>query len=213
MGVQDLPPTTPGDFDLRMLTFLYPSRYSQSDRLLRLAADHFGKEPNPVMTVQAIVSWLSRNIFYLQGITNANTSSVDTLVERAGVCRDFAHLGIAFCRALNIPARYFSCYATRLDPPDFHACFETWIGGRWFLWDATRLCSPDSVVLIGRGRDAADVSVCTSFGALTLKRQKVTCEDLAPDGGDKMTEDELRTTLVCHGADFVARGAIPFATS
>jgi transglutaminase-like putative cysteine protease len=168
--------------------------------LWRLAADHFGSEANPVKTVQAIVNWLSQNIAYLGGTTNANTSSVDTLVERAGVCRDFAHLGIAFCRALSIPARYFTCYATGLEPPDFHACFETWIGGRWVLWDATRLSSPDSVVRNGRGRDAADVSVCTSFGKLKLERQAVICESMDP-GHQRMTEDELRTTLVCHGAD------------
>jgi transglutaminase-like putative cysteine protease len=202
MGVDDLPPTSAGDFDLRLLPFLYPSRYAQSDRLYRLAADHFGNEDTPVRKVQAIVRWLRENINYLRGSTNANTSSVDTLVERAGVCRDFAHLGIAFCRALNIPARYFTCYATALEPPDFHACFETWIGGRWVLWDSTGLASPDSVVRIGRGRDAADVSVCTSFGTLKLQRQTVTCD---PDdqSHEPMSESEMRTTLVCHGTDFI----------
>lgn len=197
VNVAELPETTPGDFDLRVLPFLYPSRYSQSDRLGRLAVDQFGNAGNPVQTVQAIVAWISENIAYISGSTNANTSSVDTLVERAGVCRDFAHLGIAFCRAMNIPARYFTCYAAELNPPDFHACFETWIGGRWILWDATRLASPDSVVRIGRGRDAADVSVCTSFGGLRLQRQLVTCQVL--DGPyQKMTSTELLTTVVCH---------------
>jgi transglutaminase-like putative cysteine protease len=206
MGVDDLPPTTPGDFDLRVLPFLYPSRYSQSDRLGRIAADHFGSEPDPVKKVQAIVQWLAQNIAYISGTTDANTSCVDTLVERAGVCRDFAHLGIGLCRALNIPARYFTCYATAMEPPDFHACFETWIGGRWVLWDATRLASPDSVVRIGRGRDAADVSVCTSFGSLKLQRKVVICEEIEAQH-TKMTEHELRTVLVCHGEDFVRTAA------
>ena len=196
----DFAATTPGDFDLRVLPFLYPSRYSQSDRLARLAADQFGNEENPVRTVQSIVNWISENIAYLRGSSNANTSAVDTLVERAGVCRDFAHLGIALCRAMNIPARYFTCYAVKLEPPDFHACFETWIGGRWILWDATKLASPDSVVRIGRGRDAADVAVCTSFGSLQLQRQLVSCEILdAPYV--KMTDEDLKSTLVCHGED------------
>lgn len=197
MSTGSLLETTPQDFDLGVLPFLYPSRYSQSDRLGRLAMDRFGEAGNPVQTVQAIVKWLTENVTYLSGSTNSNTSSVDTLVERIGVCRDFAHLGIAFCRAMNIPARYFTCYAAELNPPDFHACFETWIGGRWILWDATQLASPDSVVRIGRGRDAADVSVCTSFGSLQLLRQTVTCEAL--DGPhQKMTSDELLTTVVCH---------------
>ncbi len=189
----------PEEFGLDVLPFLYPSRYSQSDRMGRLAADHFGDASSEVETVQGIVGWISRHIAYVSGSTNANTSSVDTLVERAGVCRDFAHLGIAFCRAMNIPARYFTGYAYQLEPPDFHACFETWIGGRWILWDATGLASPDGVVRIGAGRDAADVSVCTSFGSLSLQRQLVSCEALDPSYR-KMTQEEMLQTVVCHDA-------------
>jgi transglutaminase-like putative cysteine protease len=69
------------------------------------------------------------------GTTDANTSAYDTLNQREGVCKDFAHLGIALCRALNIPARYFTCYATNINPPDIHACFEVYIGGQWILFD------------------------------------------------------------------------------
>ncbi|RBP46209.1 transglutaminase-like putative cysteine protease [Roseimicrobium gellanilyticum] len=195
----DLKETSPASFGLDVLPFIYPSRYSQSDRMGRLAADHFGKENSAVETVQEIVAWISRHIAYVSGSTDANTSSVDTLVERAGVCRDFAHLGIAFCRAMNIPARYFTGYAFELEPPDFHACFETWIGGRWILWDATGLASPDGVVRIGTGRDAADVSVCTAFGSLKLERQSVECLALDPSY-KKMTPEELGTTVVCHDA-------------
>ena len=192
--------TAPGVFGLDTLPFLYPSRYSQCDRLGRLAMDEFGNEETIVGTVQKIVDWIRSHIAYVSGSTNANTSAVDTLVERAGVCRDFAHLGIACCRALNIPARYFTGYAFELNPPDFHACFETWIGGRWLLWDATGLSSPDGVVRIGTGRDAADVSVCTSFGHLSLQRQAVYCEALDP-AYRKMTEEELQATMVCHDAE------------
>ena len=196
--VEDLPDTSHEDFGLAQLPFLYPSRYCQSDRVGRLAAEMFGKHPTPVAKVQAIVEWISTTVAYTRGSTTANTSAMDTLVDYAGVCRDFAHLGIALCRALNIPARYFTGYAYDLQPPDFHACFETWIGGRWMLWDATRLASPDSVIRIGTGRDAADVSVCTSFGALAVKNQQVICEFIDQESPHKMTPEELRHVVVCH---------------
>lgn len=190
----------PETFDLRVLPYLYPSRYSQSDRMGRLAVDHFGEQTSAVSMVQEMVGWIGRHISYVSGSTNANTSSVDTLVERAGVCRDFAHLGIAFCRAMNIPARYFTGYAFQLEPPDFHACFETWIDGRWILWDPTGLASPDGIVRIGVGQDAADVSVCTSFGSLKLQRQLVECHALDP-AYRKMTTEEQAATLVSHDSE------------
>ncbi len=195
--VASLPPTTHEDFGLEQLPYLYPSRYCQSDRVGRLAESLFGGFETPVEKVQGIVEWVHQHIAYKRGSTTANTSAVDTLVDYAGVCRDFAHLGIALCRALNIPARYFTGYAFKLEPPDFHACFETWIGGRWMLWDATKLSSPDSVVRIGMGQDAADVSVCTAFGSLKVKSQKVSCEYL---GGARarMSDEELRRMVVCH---------------
>ncbi|MGV3660297.1 MAG: transglutaminase-like domain-containing protein [Prosthecobacter sp.] len=195
--VADLPPTTHEDFGLEQLPFLYPSRYCQSDRIGRLAFNLFGHLETPVQKVQGIIAWISENVAYTRGSTTANTSAMDTLVDHAGVCRDFAHLGIALCRALNIPARYFTGYAFELEPPDFHACFETWIGGRWMLWDATHLSSPDSVVRIGMGQDAADVSVCTSFGSLKVKRQKVVCEYLS-ETREKMSAEDLRRMVVCH---------------
>ena len=84
----------------------------------------------------------------MRGSTNSDTSAYDTVTQRAGVCRDFAHLGIALCRALNIPARYFTGYAYELDPPDFHACFECYLGGRWMVFDATRLAHLNGLVRI-----------------------------------------------------------------
>ena len=121
------------------IPYLFPSRYCQSDRLSRLAWDLFGKIENPHKQVVAISDWIHDNVEYLRGSTNSMTSAYDTVTQRTGVCRDFAHLGIALCRALNIPARYFSGYAYKLDPPDFHACFECFIGGSWVVFDATRL--------------------------------------------------------------------------
>ena len=171
----------PETFGLDVLPYLYPSRYCQSDRIGRLSFDLVSHLARPEDQVRAIIEWISTRISYVSGSTDACTSAMDTLVERAGVCRDYAHLGIALCRAMNIPARYFTGYAHDLQPPDFHACFETWVGGRWLLWDATGLASPDGVVQIGMGRDASDCSVCTSFGPLLLQRQEVSCQILDPN--------------------------------
>src|SRR4026209_2982055 len=104
------------------------------------------------------------------------TSAFDTVTQRTGVCRDFSHLAIALCRALSIPARYFSGYAYQLDPPDFHACFEAFIGGRWSLFDPTRLAPLNGLVRIAMGRDAADASIATIFGRMLCTAMSVRCE-------------------------------------
>lgn len=190
-----LPETDAAHFDLELLSYLYPSRYCQSDRLGDLTASEFSSPTTPYEKVQAVCDWISTHVSYMSGSTHASTSAVDTLVERAGVCRDFAHLGIALCRAMNIPARYFTGYAHELEPPDFHACFETWIGGRWLVWDPTGLASPDGLVRIGTGRDAAEVSICTAFGSLELQRQTVSCTAVDPRY-QKMSPGEIREQAV-----------------
>jgi transglutaminase-like putative cysteine protease len=157
------------------LPYLFPSRYCQSDRLSRLAWDLFGGIENPHQKVLAIADWIHANVEYLRGSTNSMTSAFDTVTQRTGVCRDFSHLGIALCRALNIPARYFSGYAYELEPPDFHACFECFIGGSWVVFDATRLSHLNGLVRIGAGRDAADASVASIFGSASCSRVKVDC--------------------------------------
>lgn len=162
------------------IPFLFPSRYCQSDMLGRLAWDLFGKIEKPYDKVMAIVDWIHSNVEYLRGSTDSATSAYDTVTQRTGVCRDFAHLGIALCRALNIPARYFSGYAYQLDPPDFHACFECHVGGRWLVFDATRLAPLNGLVRIGSGRDAADAAVASIFGRVRCKVMQVACQ-LAPD--------------------------------
>ena len=161
------------------LPFLFPSRYCQSDKLGRLAWDLFGQIANPYEKVLAIVDWIHANVEYLRGSTDSQTSAYDTVTQRTGVCRDFAHLGIALCRALNIPARYFSGYAYQLDPPDFHACFECHVGGRWLVFDATRLVPLNGLVRIGTGRDAADAAVASIFGRVRGTAVRVDCQ-LAP---------------------------------
>ena len=121
----------------------------------------------------AICNWIHDNLEYLPGSSHGTTSAVDTIIDHAGVCRDFAHLGITMCRAMDIPARYVSSYAFRLDPPDFHATFEAFLGGRWYLFDATRKAALDGLIRIGVGRDAAEVSFSSFFGKAESDEMKV----------------------------------------
>ena len=163
----------PANLPLDILHYLYPSRYCQSDRLFRLAEAEFGNLYPGYSRVTAICNWIYHNISYLSGSSDSSTSAEDTAIERVGVCRDFAHLGIAFCRALNIPARFVSGYAYGLNPPDFHAWFEAYLGDRWYLFDPTRLSPQNGLVRVGTGRDAADVSFATIFGAVQMTQMKL----------------------------------------
>lgn len=141
--------------------YLYPSRYCESDKLVRFAAKEFGGLSPGHSRVVAICNWIHQQIDYQPGSTNEHSSAADCLLLRSGVCRDFAHLGITFCRALGIPARYGSSYAYGLPNPDFHAFFEVWLGDRWWYYDATRLAPQAGFILIGTGHDAADNAVAT----------------------------------------------------
>ena len=94
---------------------------------------------------------------------------------KKGVCRDYTHLAIALCRALSIPARYVGGYAVGLDPMDFHACFEAYVGGQWYLFDPTDGIAPDRIVVIARGRDAANAALTTIFGKVQVGAVKVDC--------------------------------------
>lgn len=156
--------TPVAELPLEVTPFLNPSRYCQSDRLARFALREFGALPPGHQRVTAICNWIYENVDYLSGSSNSETSAYDTMVQRAGVCRDFAHLAIAFCRALSIPARFASSYAWQLDPPDFHAVFECYLDGAWYLFDPTRKAALQGLVRIGVGRDAADAAFATIFG-------------------------------------------------
>ncbi|MDQ0303425.1 transglutaminase-like domain-containing protein [Ancylobacter polymorphus] len=156
--------TPVAELPLEVTPFLNPSRYCQSDRLARFAYREFGALPPGHQRVTAICNWIYENVDYLSGSSNSETSAYDTMVQRAGVCRDFAHLGIAFCRALSIPARFASSYAWQLDPPDFHAVFECYLDGAWYLFDPTRKAALQGLVRIGVGRDAADAAFATMYG-------------------------------------------------
>ena len=152
-----------------LLHNLNPTRYCESDLLGHAAQRLFGQLPPGLRRVQAIADWIHEHIAYRLGSSDATTTARDVFVSRAGVCRDFAHLGVTFCRALNIPARLVVGYA-RFDepPPDFHAVFEAFVGGQWVLFDATRMTPVHELVRIATGRDAKDVAFATIFGPATM---------------------------------------------
>ena len=155
--------------------YLMPTRYCESDVLSAPAQQLFGKQPDDIRKVRAVVDWIHDSIAYRPGSTTSTTSAQDVFLQRSGVCRDFAHLGITLCRALNIPARIVVGYVWFDEPPqDFHALFEAWVGGRWVLFDATGMAPVERVVRIGTGRDAKDVAFNTFFGAAQMTRKEVT---------------------------------------
>ena len=148
-----------------VLHYVTPTRYCESDELGADAQALFGNLTPGLQRVQAISDWVQNNITYRIGSSNASTSAADVFARRTGVCRDFAHLSITFCKALNIPARMVSGYAIFPDPPpDFHAVFEAYVGGRWVMFDPTGMTPIEHVVRIATGRDAKDVAFATIFG-------------------------------------------------
>ena len=159
------------------LIYLYPSRYCQSDLLYAMAMREFGHLPAGYSRVQAICKWVTAHVQFKSATSNASTSALDTLREKVGVCRDFAHLMIALCRALNIPARF----ATGIDygadpalgPSDFHAYVEVFLGNRWYLFDPSGTAIPMGLMRFGTGRDAADVSFATIFGTVRADPPKI----------------------------------------
>lgn len=162
---------------LTALHYIYPSRYCQSDKLRQFAGREFGQSAPGYSRVKAIEEWVYSRTLFRSGTSNDSTSALDTLLEQAGVCRDFAHLMIALCRAISIPARF----ATGIDydsppelgPPDFHAYVEVFLSGRWYIFDPSRLSPPMGLMRIGTGRDAADVSFATLFGSIQPTRPDI----------------------------------------
>ena len=153
------------DLPDEVLHYLMPTRYCESDLLGQSAAELFGQLGKGHSRVQAICDWVRGNIDYRIGSTNATTTAREVFMQRAGVCRDFAHLSVTFCRALNIPARLVSGYATFAEPPpDFHAVFEAYLSGRWVMFDPTCMSPLDQIIRLAHGRDAKDVAFATIFG-------------------------------------------------
>ncbi|MBB3209229.1 transglutaminase-like putative cysteine protease [Rhodopirellula rubra] len=156
-----------------VLTYMNPSRYCESDVLARFAYEEFGRLKPGFTRAQAICDWVFEHLEYTPGSTTSTTTATDVLLQRTGVCRDYAHLAISLCRGIGIPARYVSGYAVDLQPPDYHGFMEAFLDGQWYLFDPTRLASTLGLVRIGVGRDAADVAFCTLTGSATLLEKNV----------------------------------------
>jgi transglutaminase-like putative cysteine protease len=169
--VQALPPDT--------LQFLMPSRYCESDLLLNEAWSKFGHLAPGWSRVQAICNFVNARTQFGYGFARTTKTALETFNEQCGVCRDMAHLAIAFCRAMNIPARYCTSYLGDIGVPpvdapmDFAACMEVFLGGEWHVFDPRNNQRRIGRLLIARGRDAADVAISTSFGQSSLQYFKV----------------------------------------
>lgn len=163
-----------------VLQYLYPSRYCESDRLGRFAMKQFGALEGGYSRVQAICDWVYNNLDYISGSTDASSGACDVLIQRAGVCRDFAHVSVALCRALGIPARYVGGYAAGLEPPDFHGFFEAYLNEDWYLFDATKMAPVSGFVRVGIGRDAADTSFANIVGDTTFVSMHVSAVAISP---------------------------------
>jgi transglutaminase-like putative cysteine protease len=163
----------PGNLPENVLHFLYPSRYCPSDQLSVLAAEIVQGAVPGYLQVEAIRAWMYEHLEYRYGTSTPATTALDTAGARAGVCRDFAHLGIALCRALNIPARMVVGYAYQLKVQDIHAWFEAYVGGRWFAFDGSSGRTSGNRIAMAYGRDATDVAFVTQFGPLALESLSV----------------------------------------
>jgi transglutaminase-like putative cysteine protease len=154
----------------QVMQYIYPSRYCPSDRMRRFANREFGHLRPGYWRVLAIHDWVRQRTTFVSGSSSERTDALDTLVGQAGVCRDFAHLMISLCRALNIPARFVTGIdygaPASMGAPDFHAYVEAFLGTRWYAFDPTGISPPMGLVRIGTGRDAADVSFATIFGSV-----------------------------------------------
>ena len=171
-----------------VLNYIYPSRYCQSDRLHKMAIREFGHLWQGHSRVQAIQEWVRQHVTFSPCTSNGSTSAIDTMIEQVGVCRDFAHLMIALCRAVNIPARF----ATGIDygaspvlgPTDFHAYVEVFLGDRWYIFDPSGVAIPMGFVRFGTGRDAADAAFATIFGSVNSQPPIINIEAIRDDSNN-----------------------------
>jgi transglutaminase-like putative cysteine protease len=169
--IQDLPDA--------VLSYLLPSRYCESDRFYQMATEITAGQRPGYDQVVAIVNWLRQNVNYQPGSSTVPISATEVNSRRIGVCRDLAHLGIALCRSISIPARMVVGYLYQLEPMDLHAWFEAYVGGRWYTFDATQVDLHGGYVAVGYGRDAADVAIYSQFGpavypvAQTVKVERI----------------------------------------
>lgn len=154
------------------IKYLMPSRYCHLERFEDAIPKQFQNLRGGKL-VMALCDWIKNEFTYLAGVSDAFTTAHDTLNSKQGVCRDYAHVLISMLRVSAIPARMVSAYAPRVSPPDFHALVEVYLEGSWYLVDPTGMTTADEVVVIGVGRDAADISFLTAYGFLSLIKQSV----------------------------------------
>jgi transglutaminase-like putative cysteine protease len=164
-------PAAPSTLPSSTLRYLTASRYCQTDQLQQRAWDLFGKLPRGYAQVQAMCEWVRSHVKFRPGSSHPGTSALETINAGEGVCRDFAHLAITLCRALNYPARFVTGVDYGADPslgpPDFHAYVEVYLD-RWYLFDPTGISPTTGLIRIGTGADAADVSFATIFGPVRV---------------------------------------------
>jgi transglutaminase-like putative cysteine protease len=167
------------------LRYLYNSRYCEVDRFSTIALELFGTVPPGWSRVQAVCDWVHTRITFGYQYARATKTALDVFTERCGVCRDFQHLAVTLCRALNIPARYVTGYLGDIgvpksaSPMDFSAWFEVYLEDRWWTFDARHNTPRIGRVLMATGRDASDVAMTTSFGVAELKQFSVVTEEEA----------------------------------
>jgi transglutaminase-like putative cysteine protease len=170
-----------------LLRYLINSRYCEVDKLSDTAAQLFGHLPHGWGRVQAVCDWVHNNVTFGYPFADPTRTALDVYNQRRGVCRDFQHLAVTFCRALNIPARYVTGYLGDIgvvpspDPMDFSAWFEAYLEDRWWTFDARHNHPRIGRVLIAAGRDASDVAITTSFGTAALTRFQVTTYEELPN--------------------------------
>ncbi len=160
-----------------VIDYIAPSRYCPSDTFVEFAHRTFGSVTRGHTRVTSICDWIFDHIRYQAGSTGPATDAGQVFKGKAGVCRDFSHVGISICRALGIPSRYACVYADGLSPQDFHAVFQAYLlgpnGGSWFTFDPTRMASVDRVVRISAGQDAADVPFAWPQGPVESSAPRV----------------------------------------
>jgi transglutaminase-like putative cysteine protease len=147
-----------------LIDYLRPSRYAESDRLAQIAEAEFGRLEGPEQLLAGVSSWVGDRLTYVSGSSGPTDGAVDTLLAGTGVCRDYAHLVVAFLRARDVPARLAAVYAPGLWPMDFHAVAEAYVDGGWRVVDATLLAPRSSLLRISTGRDAADTAFLSNYG-------------------------------------------------
>lgn len=163
--------TDVAELPLDVLPYLAGSRYVESELFFHDAVRWIGTFDRGRARVERICQWVRDNVRYQVGTSIPYGTTRDVLATRTGVCRDYAHVAIALCRALNIPARFVVGHVMwDRPPPDFHALFEAWLDGQWVLFDPIQMADPSDVIRIGTGHDAADLPFATIFGSATMTR-------------------------------------------